>query len=114
MKDMKHEEHHGHGNMHGRPENGHASHHEHMVRDFQRRFIVSLVLTLPIIWLSPMLRGLFGLDEPAVPGQMLILFAFSTGIFFYGGWPFLRGLFEELSEKRPGMMTLIALAISVA
>ena len=114
MKDMNHEEHHGHGNMHGHPENGHASHHEHMVRDFQRRFFVSLVLTLPIIWLSPMLRGLFGLGEPAVPGQMLILFAFSTGIYFYGGWPFLKGLFEELSEKRPGMMTLIALAVTVA
>ncbi len=117
MKDMKHEkheEHHEHGNMQGHPENGHASHHEHMVRDFQRRFFVSLVLTLPIIWLSPMLRGLIGLGEPAVPGHMLILFVFSTGIFFYGGWPFLKGLVDELSEKRPGMMTLIALAITVA
>jgi Cu2+-exporting ATPase len=61
-----------------------------------------------------MLRGLFGLDESAIPRHMLILFVFSTGIFFYGGWPFLKGLFEELSEKKPGMMTLIALAISVA
>lgn len=81
MKDMKNKEHHEHGDSHGHPENGHASHHEHMVKDFQRRFLVSLVLTLPIIWLSPMLRGLFGLDEPAVPRHMLILFIFSTGIF---------------------------------
>ncbi len=114
MKDMKHEKHHEHGNMQGHSENGHANHHEHMVRDFQRRFFVSLVLTLPIVWLSPMLRGLIGLGEPAVPGQMLILFVFSTGIFFYGGWPFLKGLVDELSEKKPGMMTLIALAVTVA
>ena len=114
MKDMKHEKNHGDGDMHGQSENGHASHHEHMLRDFQRRFLVSLVLTLPIIWLSPMLRGLCGMGEPAITGQMLSLFVFSTGIFFYGGWPFLKGLVEELSEKRPGMMTLIALAISVA
>jgi Cu2+-exporting ATPase len=114
MKDMKHEKKHEHGNKHGHAENGHAAHHEHIVRAFQRRFLVSLVLTLPIMWLSPMLRGRFGLDESAVPGQMPILFVFSTGIFFYGGWPFLKGLFDELSEKQPGMMTLIALAISVA
>lgn len=76
MKDMKHEKHHEHGSMQGHSENGHANHHEHMVRDFQRRFFVSLVLTLPIVWLSPMLRGLIGLGEPAVPGQMLILFVF--------------------------------------
>jgi Cu2+-exporting ATPase len=117
MKDANHkksEDHHDHSNQNSDHEHGHASHHEHMVRDFQRRFVVSLALTLPIIWLSPMLRGFFGLDETAFPMQMPALFVFSTGIFFYGGWPFLKGLFEELSERQPGMMTLIALAVSVA
>jgi Cu2+-exporting ATPase len=85
-----------------------------MVKDFKRRFYVSLLLTLPVAWLSPMLRGFAGLGEPAVPGRFMILFAFSTVIFFYGGWPFLKGFFKEVSKKQPGMMTLIALAITVA
>jgi Cu2+-exporting ATPase len=85
-----------------------------MVKDFRRRFFVSLALTLPVAWLSPMLRGFAGLGELAVPGRYMILFAFSTAIFFYGGWPFLKGLFNELKQKQPGMMTLIALAVTVA
>jgi Cu2+-exporting ATPase len=85
-----------------------------MVKDFRRRFFISLALTLPVAWLSPMLRGFLGLGEPAVPGRYMILFAFSTAIFFYGGWPFLKGLFDELKKKQPGMMTLIALAVTVA
>ncbi|WP_018125452.1 copper-translocating P-type ATPase [Desulfovibrio oxyclinae] len=105
-----HEGHHDHDGHGG----GHASHHAQMVKDFKRRFYVSLLLTLPVAWLSPMLRGFAGLGEPAVPGRFMILFAFSTVIFFYGGWPFLKGFFKEVSKKQPGMMTLIALAITVA
>jgi Cu2+-exporting ATPase len=110
----KHDKHQGYGDGHGHSDDGHGSHHEHMVKDFQRRFFVSLGLTLPIIWLSPMLRGLAGLGAPVIPYHMLVLFACSTAIFFYGGWPFLKGLFTEVSTKKPGMMTLIALAITVA
>ena len=110
----KHDGHGNHGDGQGHSGGGHASHHEHMVKDFKRRFFVSLALTLPVMWLSPMLRGFAGLGDPVVPGHMMLLFAFSSAIFFYGGWPFLKGLFREISEKKPGMMTLIALAITVA
>lgn len=101
-----HDQHHGH--------HGHMSHHEHMVKDFKRRFIVSIILTLPIAWLSPMLRELAGFEASALPGRNFILFAFATAVFLYGGWPFLKGLRDELGKRQPGMMTLIALAIAVA
>ena len=95
---------------------GHGhDHHAHMVADFRRRFWVSLVLTVPVLILAPMIQRLLGLEEVlAFPGDQFIQFAFATAIFFYGGWPFLRGMFEELRKRAPGMMTLIALAISVA
>jgi Cu2+-exporting ATPase len=93
----------------------HSGHHGHMVEDFRKRFWISLLLTLPIILISPMIHHLFGLnDSLAFPGNMEILFVFSSVVYFYGGWPFLKGLFDELKQKKPGMMTLIALAISVA
>jgi Cu2+-exporting ATPase len=94
---------------------GHAGHHAHMVADFRRRFWVSLVLTIPVVILSPMIQDVLGLREVLhFPGDTFVLFGFSTVIFFYGGWPFLKGLFEELGKREPGMMTLIGLAISVA
>ncbi len=94
----------------------HAGHdHAAMVADFRVRFWVSLALTVPVLALSPMIQGFLGLREVlAFPGDGYVLFALSAAIFFYGGWPFLKGLFSELASRRPGMMTLIALAISVA
>lgn len=110
-----HDQHKDHGDRHGSSSSEHNSgHHEHMVKDFQKRFFISLVFTAPILWLSPMLRGFAGLDEPTIPYSMLVLFGCSTVIFLYGGWPFLKGLFTELSDAKPGMMTLIALAVTVA
>jgi len=86
-----------------------------MVKDFKRRFWVSLVLTLPMLVLSPMLQEWLGLAETlAFPGDRYVLFALATAVFFYGGWPFLKGLFNELAKLKPGMMTLIGLAITVA
>jgi Cu2+-exporting ATPase len=94
---------------------GHAGHHAHMVADFRRRFWVSLVLTVPVIVLSPMIQTLTGLRETLrFPGDGYVQFVFASVIFFYGGWPFLKGLYDELRRKNPGMMTLIGLAISVA
>ncbi|WP_409250747.1 heavy metal translocating P-type ATPase [Bacillus sp. SCS-153A] len=111
-----HSSHEGHGDkndhLHGNQED-HASHHAHMVDDFKRRFYISLVVTLPILILSPMIQDFLGLNF-RFPGDMYILFGLSTFIFFYGGWPFLKGSFDELKGKEPGMMTLIALAITVA
>jgi len=91
----------------------HAAHHAHMVKDFKRRFWVSLVATIPVLILSPMIQSLLRFSLK-FPGDRFILFGISTFIYFYGGKPFLKGLFDELKKKQPGMMTLIALAITVA
>jgi Cu2+-exporting ATPase len=100
---------------HGRHAGGHTGHHAHMVADFRRRFWVSLVLTIPVVALSPMIQDVLKLREVLrFPGDAFVLFGFATAIFFYGGWPFLKGLFDELGRREPGMMTLIGLAISVA
>ncbi len=90
-------------------------HHANMAADFRKRFWISLVLTLPILILSPMLQTLAGLREAiSFPGDIYVLFGFSSAVFFYGGWPFLKGFFEEIKSKRPGMMTLISVAIATA
>ena len=86
-----------------------------MVADFRRRFFVSLVLSVPVIVLAPMLQELLGVREVlAFPGDRWLSAAFSTVVFFYGGWPFLKGLASELRKAAPGMMTLIAIAITAA
>ena len=96
----------------------HASRHgDHadMVADFRKRFWVSLILTLPILALSPLLQSLVGLREAIhFPGDIYVLFGLSTAVFAYGGWPFFKGLLEELKARRPGMRTLISVAISTA
>lgn len=93
----------------------HTDHHRMMIKDFKLRFWISLVFTLPILALSPMVQDLFGF-ELSFFGETdkYILFGLSTIVFFYGGWPFLKGIVDELKEKQPGMMTLIAVAITVA
>jgi len=89
--------------------------HAHMAANFRKRFWVSLVLTLPILVLSPMLQTLVGLREAIrFPGDFYVLFGLSSAVFWYGGWPFLKGFFEELKSRRPGMMTLISVAIATA
>ncbi|MGM0446478.1 MAG: heavy metal translocating P-type ATPase, partial [Bacillota bacterium] len=88
-------------------------HHKKMVEDFKKRFYISLVVTLPILLFSPMIQTFFNFNI-TFTGINYVLFVLSTFIFFYGGWPFLTGLIDELKDKTPGMMTLIALAISVA
>lgn len=92
-----------------------SAHHGHMIEDFRKRFWISLIITIPIIIISPMIHHLLGIgDALSFNGNMLVLFVLSSLVYFYGGWPFIKGLFEELKKKQPGMMTLIALAISVA
>lgn len=92
-----------------------GDHHAHMVAEFRRRFWVSLALTLPVLALAPMIQELLGLRQAlAFPGDAWLQAALATAIYFYGGWPFLSGFLEELRDRQPGMMTLIALAISVA
>src|SRR5690625_2884597 len=108
-----HDEHGHHVHAHGGHE-GHG-HHDHgdMVEDFKKRFFISLIVTIPILALSPMIQDFMGVDWRFVNDQY-ILFVLSTFVFFYGGWPFIAGGISELKDKNPGMMTLIGLAISIA
>jgi Cu2+-exporting ATPase len=86
-----------------------------MGADFRRRFWVTLLLTPFVLALSPMIQHALGLGEAlAFPGDRYVLFALSTVAYLYGGWPFLVGVVSELRKRQPGMMTLIALAISAA
>ena len=93
--------------------NNHHDHHAHMIEDFKKRFWVSLVLTIPVLLLSPMIQNWLGLSW-SFTGDKYVLFGLSSVIFFYGGWPFLKGMVDELKDRSPGMMTLIAIAIVVA
>jgi cation transport ATPase len=93
----------------------HEGHHAHMVADFRKRFWISLMVTIPILMLSPMIQKFIGLREAIqFPGDLYVLFLLSSFVFFYGGFPFLKGLFDELKEMKPGMMTLIAIAVTTA
>ncbi|MGD2217836.1 MAG: HAD-IC family P-type ATPase [Gemmatimonadales bacterium] len=86
-----------------------------MVADFRRRFWVSLALTLPFLALAPLIQCFLGIEGAlAFPGDSYVQALLATAIYFYGGWPFLKGFVREIGDRKPGMMTLIALAISVA
>ncbi len=105
----------GHGHSDGGGHGEHHDHHAHMVADFRKRFWVSLALTLPILLLSPLIQKLLGLDgRLAFAGDRFVLWGLSSAVYFYGGWPFLKGLYDELRQRQPGMMTLIGVAISTA
>lgn len=88
-------------------------HHKMMIEDFKKRFWVSLILTIPVLLLSPMIQQFFSYSL-SVPGNKYVLMVLSSVIYFWGGWPFLKGFYTEIKQKGPGMMTLIAMAISVA
>ncbi|HBY82332.1 copper-translocating P-type ATPase [Staphylococcus ureilyticus] len=96
----------------------HASHHHHSGHahhhgNFKVKFFVSLIFAIPIILLSPMM----GVNLPfqfTFPGSEWVVLILSTILFFYGGKPFLSGGKDEIATKKPGMMTLVALGISVA
>ncbi len=115
MHGMEHGEHGMHKRLEGHEGKGHESHHAHMVADFRKRFWISLVVSIPILFLSPMVQSFLGIKEAVgFAGDAYVLWALSSAIFFYGGWPFLKGLFDELAKKQPAMMTLIAIAITTA
>ena len=110
-----HQNHMNHSNqMH---HDNHASHHHsghaHHHGNFKVKFFVSLIFAIPIILLSPMM----GVNLPfqfTFPGSEWVVLILSTILFFYGGKPFLSGGKDEIAAKKPGMMTLVALGISVA
>jgi len=110
----------GHGEpgapKHAGAHEGHAhdKHAGHSVAMFRNKFWVSLALTIPILIWGHMLPRLFGYEPPHLPGAWWIVPVFGVVVFVYGGWPFVDGAVRELRARLPGMMTLIALAISVA
>ena len=93
----------------------HAGHDHHamMIADFKKRFYIVLILTLPILLLSPMIQHWLTMHI-RFAGSSLVLLALSSVVFIYGGWPFLKGWVEEMKARNPGMMTLIGFAITVA
>jgi len=103
---------------HPAPEKGapsYSRHAGHDVTDFRRRFWVSLIVTIPILILSPSIQSFAGLNGALrFPGDQYVLFILASFVYFYGGYPFLKGIVNELRARLPGMMTLIAVAISTA
>jgi len=94
-------------------ESDHDKHAGHNVSDFWKRFIISSILSIPVLALSPMIQEWVGL-ELNFTGDKHLLAALSTLIFIYGGYPFLKGLIDEVKDKAIGMMTLIGVAITIA
>src|SRR5674476_67502 len=104
---------------HPRPAPGKGSsysHHAgHQIADFRRRFWISLIVTIPILILSPSIQSFAGLEGTLrFPGDQYVLFILASFVYFYGGYPFLKGIVNELRARLPGMMTLIAVAITTA
>lgn len=88
-------------------------HEDHSIADFKKRFYVSLVLTIPVLALSPLIQQLLGF-KLIFSRHELFLLVIATFVFFYGGKPFLLGAWHEIKDRAIGMMTLISLAIIVA
>ena len=110
---MENNKSHGHLN-HNKDSHNHNGHGD-MIGDFKKRFYVSLIVTLPIIVLTPMIQHWLGFAEKLkFQYDIYLLFILSSFVYFYGGWPFLKGFYNEIRSFKPGMMTLIAIAISVA
>ena len=108
-------EHGHHGDQAADTPQSHGSHHAHMVADFRRRFWVSLILTVPVLLLAPLIQDALNVEEAwNFTGDSFVLWLLASIVFVYGGWPFLTGIVSELRERLPGMMTLIAVAITVA
>ncbi len=93
---------------------GHAADHTGHEEMFRKRFWICLVLSIPVLVYSPMLQEWFGYTAPTFPGSEYVGMVFSLAVFGLGGVPFLQMAVPEIRNRRPGMMTLISLAITVA
>ena len=119
---MDHMTHHGHGQAadphggHKTPEShaGHDRHTGHSVATFRDKFWLSFGLTIPVVFWSGDVQHWLGYTAPSFPGSKLIAPVLATVVFAYGGLVFIRGARGELAVRKPGMMTLISLAITVA
>ncbi len=108
-----HPSHSGHKVQHKGHQGGHSGHGHH-IQEIKVKAIVSSILTIPVVLYSESIQELLGFKMPSFPGSEWIVPVLSTFVFFYGGLFFLKGMLEELKLKKPGMMTLIGVAISVA
>jgi P-type Cu2+ transporter len=99
------------GGQHGH--DSHEGHGDHAAR-FRDRFWLTLLLSVPVVIWSPMIQDWFGYTAPSFAGEQLLAPVLGSIIFFYGGWPFLIGARSEIRPWQPGMMLLIAMAITVA
>ena len=114
---------HGQAMHHGHPHSvldedhhvhSHGEHAGHSTAMFRERFWWSLILSIPVVIFSPMVAHLLGYPLPAFPGSTWVPPVLDTIIFVYGGTPFLKGGWKEVKSRQPGMMLLIAMAITVA
>lgn len=102
--------HHQHGSHDAAGHDKHAGHH---TEDFLKRFWICMAITVPVLLLSHMIQQWAGFSW-TFAGDQYVLWALSTIIYFYGGWPFLAGLVREVKSRNLGMMTLVAVAITTA
>ncbi len=89
----------------------HAGHSVAMLRD---KFWLSFILTVPVLFWSTDVQRWFGYTAPSFPGSRFVPAILGTVVFFYGGFVFIRGAWDELADRKPGMMTLISMGIIVA
>ncbi|MDW7754210.1 MAG: hypothetical protein SCH68_03480, partial [Brevefilum sp.] len=106
-----HGEHNGDGEHEGHGEHVDHTGHEEM---FRRKFWISLLISIPVLIFSPTISNFLGYNLPDFPGIRWITPVFSVIVFFYGGLPFIKMAVPEIKNRKPGMMTLISLAIIVA
>ncbi|WP_461190047.1 copper-translocating P-type ATPase [Arthrobacter sp. Z4-13] len=104
----------GHGGQDDHAVHSHGQHAGHSTAMFKNRFWLILALSVPVVYFSPMVGHILGYMAPMFPGSTWIPPVLGTVVFLYGGQPFLKGGWQELKDRRPGMMLLIAMAISVA
>src|SRR3990172_9835960 len=117
MNHTKHNDQSSHKTMnHKKDEHGghsRSEHEGHTIEGFKKRFWISIVFTIPILILSPMIQHFLGLKVAMrFNGDIYALFALSSFVFFYGGYPFFKGLFYEFKNELPRIITFISLSIS--
>jgi len=113
-KEQEHNGHEGPGQSkegHSCHDGDHTEHHAGMARDFKRRFFIALVISIPVLILSPTIQEWFGFSVPEFAGSKFMLFGLASIIALYCGWPFYTNGYEELKEKQLGMMVLVSLAV---
>lgn len=90
-------------------------HHTGMIKDLRQRFIICIIVTIPILILSPLIQEVFGIARYlSFPGDSYVLFILASFVYFYGGYPFFKGIYKEVRSRSLGMDTLISVAITSA